>query len=108
MDFHSLQGESGFDPRLVTKLRRNYRALPCILHFYDKQFYESQLISTICADTSPEAIQLRELSRILPKRSDSNNINPFGICFVNVDGRNERMQNKKSWENKEEMAMVSL
>ncbi|XP_055322339.1 probable RNA helicase armi [Sitodiplosis mosellana] len=101
-----IPGDDGFDPRLVTKLRRNYRSLPSILHFYDKQFYDSQLISTICAENSPEAIKLRELARILPKRTDPKTKNPFGICFVNVDGRNERMQNKKSWENKEEMALI--
>lgn len=92
----------------MTKLRRNYRALPSILDFYDKQFYDSQLISTICAESSPEAMKLRELKRILPKRTDSTSQNPFGICFVNVEGRNERMQNKKSWENKDEMALVRL
>lgn len=82
--------------------------MPNILHYYDKQFYDSQLISTICGENSPEAIQLRELNRILPKRTDPNNKNPFGICFVNVEGRNERMQNKKSWENKDEIGMVNI
>ncbi|XP_031619254.1 probable RNA helicase armi [Contarinia nasturtii] len=100
------EDNNGYDHRLVTKLRRNYRALPSIMHFYSKQFYDSQLISTLCGDTSVEAIKLRDLMRILPKRTDSEDKNPFGYCFVNVEGRNERMENKKSWENKEEVAII--
>lgn len=77
------------------------------MDYYNKQFYQSQLIATISPEDSPEANELRTLSRILPKRSDATNKNPFGICFVNIDGRNERMENKKSWENIEEATAVS-
>lgn len=76
------------------------------MNYYNKQFYESQLIATLCPEDSQEAEKLRELSRILPEKSDPNR-RPFGICFVNVEGRNERMENKKSWENKEEASIVS-
>lgn len=95
----------------MTQLRRNYRALPCILTYYDQQFYDSQLIATLCPETSIEAKKLNDLNGILPKREspeDGSNKKPFGICFVNVDGRNERMQNKKSWENKDEVHIVRI
>ncbi|XP_031633403.1 probable RNA helicase armi [Contarinia nasturtii] len=100
------EDNNGYDHRLVTKLRRNYRALPSIMKFYNKQFYDSLLIATLCGDSSPEAMKLRDLTRILPKRTDSEDKNPFGYCFINVEGRNERMENKKSWENKEEVAII--
>lgn len=38
---------SGFDPRLVTKLLYNYRALPDILNLYNKLFYSDELIATV-------------------------------------------------------------
>lgn len=84
---NAFQGNNGFDPRLVTKLRRNYRALPCILNFYNKQFYDSQLISTLCGESSPEAIKLRDLRKVMFKNTEDENQNPFGIIFVNVDGK---------------------
>lgn len=63
-------------------------------------------MATICGETSNEAIQLQTLKKILPPRNLMSEANPFGICFVDVDGQNERMQNKKSWENKAEAGLV--
>jgi len=37
--------ETGYDPRLVTKLVMNYRSLPEILHLPNSLFYESELQS---------------------------------------------------------------
>lgn len=82
-------------------------SLPSILNFYNENFYNSQLIATICAETSKEAIQLRELSTILPKSYDATN-NPFGIYFVNVLGQNERIENRKSWSNQQESEIVGF
>lgn len=82
-------------------------SLPSILNFYNENFYNSQLIATICAETSKEAIQLRELSTILPRSYDATD-NPFGIYFVNVLGQNERIENRKSWSNQQESEIVSF
>lgn len=83
-------------------------ALPSILNYYNKQFYKSALVATICGSTSAEALQLPTLSRLLPQCSNDDGKQPFGITFVNVEGRNERLENKKSWENKEEAQIVRL
>lgn len=53
-------------------------------------------------------MKLKDLGRFLPQCSDLNGDEPFGFTFVNVEGRNERLENKKSWENKEEAALVRL
>lgn len=66
------------------------------------------LIPTICGSESPEAMQLKDMVRFLPQCADLNGGDPFGITFVNVEGRNERLENKKSWENKEEATLVQL
>lgn len=83
-------------------------ALPNILDYYNKQFYSSTLIATVCGSTSKEAIQLPTLSRLLPQCSNVDGKQPFGITFVNVEGKNERQENKKSWENREEATIVCL
>lgn len=51
-------------------------------------------------------MKLKELGGFLNHCSDLSSDEPFGITFVNVEGRNERLENKKSWENKEEAALV--
>lgn len=81
-------------------------ALPNILDYYNKQFYKSALIATVCGSTSKEALQLPTLRGILPHCSNKDGKQPFGITFVNVEGKNERLENKKSWENKEEAMIV--
>lgn len=37
----------GYDPKLVTKLLYNYRALPDILGLYSGLFYNNELIATV-------------------------------------------------------------
>lgn len=87
-------------------------SLPSILDFYNQQFYNSQLIATICGKTSNESVQLRELRDILPilATNDDGDVadNPFGLCFVNVNGSNERLENRKSWSNQQEVEIVSI
>lgn len=82
-------------------------ALPSILNYYDRQFYGCQLIPTICGETSRENNELKDINKIFPKPDNGATKKPFGLCFVNVEGRNERKENKKSWENKEEATIVS-
>lgn len=129
---HLQEKENGFDPRLVVKLRRNYRefdfkyfnfhfehflnfvfkkiagSLPSILGYYNKQFYNSTLIPTISGVDSREAKLLLSLQRLFPNCANVNGEERFGIAFVDVEsGRNTRQDNKKSWENREEAALVS-
>lgn len=81
-------------------------SIPSILNYYDKQFYGSTLIPTLCGTTSNEAIKLASLSRFLKHCSGFNGNEPFGMTFINVNGRNDRLKNKKSWKNEEEAALV--
>lgn len=106
---HVQSAENGYDQRLVAKLRRSYRALPSILNFYNKQFYESELIAEIDPEKSIEAFELNELNEILPRSENAITNNPFGVYFVNVDdGRNERKTNTSSWSNSKEVETVSF
>lgn len=63
-------------------------------------------MATVCGETSAEAIQLQMLKNFLAPRITMNEGEPFGICFVNVEGYNQRNRGNKSWENKEEAAIV--
>lgn len=97
-----------YDTRLVVKLNRNYRALPCILDFYSKQFYKSSLIPMISMNESAEAKLLKYLyhsGEVFPK---SEKQKPFGVHFIDVDGENYRDKGKKSWKNFEEVKRVSF
>lgn len=94
---------------IISNLMANFLgALPSILNFYNTQFYDSTLIPTICGSTSIEAIELKKMGKFLTHYADLDGKEPFGITFINVDGRNERLENKKSWENKEEATLVSI
>lgn len=66
------------------------------------------MVPTICASTSIEAtnVGLSKLSKLFPHCSNAEGAQPFGLTFINVEGRNERQDNKKSWENKEEAEIV--
>lgn len=102
--------------RLVTRLCRSYRALPSILDFYSKQFYDSRLIAQIHANNGPGPQLLKSLQNggALPQRakaqvgagSDLIAEPPFGVSFIDVQGNNVRMKNKKSWRNEAETEKV--
>lgn len=83
-------------------------SLPSILNFYNDQFYDSQLIGTVCGGTSDEANKLRHLSSILPVFSTKQEEIPFGLFFINVHGINDRLENRKSWSNQQEVDVVSI
>lgn len=97
-----------YDQRLVTKLRYNYRTLPCILAFYNKQFYDSSLIPTIHQRESHLAklLTMWQCCGALPAFNYGKSRPPFGAYFINVAGKNIRLRNKKSWRNQEEKDMV--
>lgn len=96
--------KKNFAPLLISKLVHSYRSLPSILEFNNKQFYNSELIPMIDAETSREAQLLKQLVSIFP---DVQNHGAYGIHFVNVDdGRNQKF--KTSWFNINEARVVSF
>lgn len=88
-----------FDPRLVTKLIKNYRALPSILKFYSDTFYKSSLVDT---KNHNESKYLEYIYRFMFQTERK----PFGIRFHDVKGTNYRERGRRSWHNPIESRMV--
>ncbi|XP_054735620.1 probable RNA helicase armi [Anastrepha obliqua] len=97
---------SGFDPRLVTKLLYNYRALPSILNVYSELFYDSELRAMINENDSREADMLKNLDALLPaseKRPKSH-----GVFFYGTRSENKQEADSPSWFNPLEARNVFL
>ncbi|XP_055533148.1 probable RNA helicase armi [Wyeomyia smithii] len=94
----------GFNPRLVTKLRYNYRSIPCILDLYSELFYESSLVSCIAAEGSMEAKFLESVYDILPVKC--NQRPHYGFVFWGVNGVNKQTPESPSWFNPAEAKSV--
>ncbi|XP_055626780.1 probable RNA helicase armi [Toxorhynchites rutilus septentrionalis] len=94
----------GFNPRLVTKLRYNYRSLPCILDLYSELFYESSLIARVNGDDSNESKLLESLSNVLPIQSVHKP--NYGFIFWGVNGVNKQTPESPSWFNPSEAKSV--
>lgn len=58
----------------------------------------------IDGSNSAEAHMLRDLNRILPHLNASDE--PYGITFINVEGRNVQNESQISWKNLEEAFLV--
>ncbi|XP_025602817.2 probable RNA helicase armi [Athalia rosae] len=93
--------EWGYDPRLVTKLRMNYRSLPEILHLPNLLFYDSELEPQITRQ-GKEGDLLNLVASDLPERSTC----PPAIVFHGVLGQNYQDPDSPSWYNPEEAAQV--
>lgn len=50
-DINGFPETNGYDPRLITRLVYNYRALPELLITPNKLFYNSELIATVSKNT---------------------------------------------------------
>ncbi|XP_077264321.1 putative RNA helicase armitage [Temnothorax americanus] len=96
--------ETGYDPRLVTKLIMNYRSLPEILDLPNSMFYESELQPQISSENSDEAKLLEMLETELPKRDGL----PSAIIFHGVNGDNYQDPESPSWYNPAEATQVYL
>ncbi|XP_061389186.1 probable RNA helicase armi [Musca vetustissima] len=95
----------GFDPRLVTKLLYNYRALPSILNVYNELFYDSELMPMI-KDDSREAQMIQNISDLLP---DSQTRPPtHGAFFYGMLSENMQEKDSPSWYNPHEAKNVFL
>uniref|UniRef100_A0A1I8PWK1 RNA helicase n=1 Tax=Stomoxys calcitrans TaxID=35570 RepID=A0A1I8PWK1_STOCA len=95
----------GFDPRLVTKLLYNYRALPSILNVYNDLFYDSELISMIGND-SREADMLRGIAELLPE--SQTRPETHGAFFYGMLSENMQEKDSPSWYNPHEAKCVFL
>ncbi|CAH0546496.1 unnamed protein product [Brassicogethes aeneus] len=102
-DFESFPETSGYDPRLVTKLRYNYRSLEPLLNLTSSLFYNNDLLVTVSSEDSKEAKTLAKLKDILPLGSNSE---PPCIVFHGVDGEQCRSNDSPSWYNPHEAAQV--
>ncbi|KAH8362076.1 hypothetical protein KR200_002170, partial [Drosophila serrata] len=97
---------SGYNPKCMTKLLNNYRALPTIMCTYNKLFYDNELIPMVCESNSKE-IQLLEKALVV-----FNPINDIprnqGAFFFGIDGTNLQCNDSPSWYNPQEAKQVYL
>lgn len=82
------------DENYVTKLVRNYRCHPEILHLPSQLFYKGELIP--CKDDKSSSMTWAE---ILPNRD-------FPVLFIGVQGYDEREGSNPSWFNRTEASKV--
>ncbi|KAL2469853.1 putative RNA helicase SDE3 [Abeliophyllum distichum] len=79
----------------ITKLVRNYRSHPAILHLPSELFYGGELIS--CYEESMGFSAFRE--NLLPKKE-------FPLLFIGIQGCDEREGSNPSWFNRIEASKV--
>lgn len=94
----------GFNPRLVTKLRYNYRSIPCILELYSEIFYESSLIARVAAEGTPEAKFLESVYDAVPVKTIQQP--HYGFVFWGINGVNKQTPESPSWFNPAEAKSV--
>lgn len=85
------------DENYVTKLIRNYRCHPEILHLPSTLFYEGELIA--CKACNDDSASLLSLVNFLPGVS-------FPVLFFGIQGCDEREGNNPSWFNRIEASKV--
>ncbi|RDY10645.1 putative RNA helicase SDE3, partial [Mucuna pruriens] len=81
------------DANYVTRLIRNYRCHPEILHLPSKLFYNGELIA--CRDSTA----FMDIAELLPNKE-------FPILFYGIQGCDEREGNNPSWFNRIEASKV--
>lgn len=104
LDKNRFPDTAGFNPRLVTKLRYNYRSLPSILDLYSELFYDSSLIACVPDENSPESAFLDKILDTLPVKSAQQP--PYGFIFCGVNGVNKQSPDSPSWFNPAETKSV--
>lgn len=95
-----------FDDRFVTKLKKNYRSLPSILHIYSELYYNKELESEVNEEDSREIKLLQSIDELLWNRQIANK--KCAVFFVNVNGRNLRTPDSSSWFNDEEASRAFI
>uniref|UniRef100_A0A182JRN6 RNA helicase n=1 Tax=Anopheles christyi TaxID=43041 RepID=A0A182JRN6_9DIPT len=99
---------AGYDPRLVTMLRINYRSIPSVLSLYNDLFYDGSLES-FQPDVVEEDVQLigaiRDILKIKhPEQGTAAALEGFFFC--GIDGTNKQSPDSPSWFNPAEACMV--
>ncbi|KAL9887935.1 putative RNA helicase armi [Glossina fuscipes fuscipes] len=94
----------GFDPRLVTNLLYNYRALPSIVNVYNGLFYNAKPM--IREENSWEAAMLKQLDDLLPQ--SPNRRKTHSIFFRGIRSANLQKNDSSSWYNPYEAEEVFL
>ncbi|XP_059612252.1 putative helicase MOV-10 isoform X2 [Phlebotomus argentipes] len=84
-----------YNPRVITKLIRNFRSHPKILEFPDVEFYSGELM----AEGSPQVTRWACGWKYLPNKS-------VPIIFEHVIGQSEQDDNSPSWYNMREVQRV--
>lgn len=96
---------AGFNPRLVTKLIYNYRALPSVLSIYNNLFYDSELRPMVPTDDDSEGANLlQQINSLLPKSERRNKMH--ATFFNGVRGINKQDGESPSWYNPMEARTV--
>ncbi|KAJ4843442.1 putative RNA helicase sde3 [Turnera subulata] len=85
------------DENYVTKLKRNYRCHPDILHLPSNLFYKGELIA--CKDSTDDSTSLLSLVNFIPGKN-------FPVLFFGIQGCDEREGNNPSWFNRIEASKV--
>ncbi|XP_026807921.1 probable RNA helicase armi isoform X2 [Rhopalosiphum maidis] len=95
---------NGFNPKLITHLIQNYRALPEIVLNYNKLFYKSLLVPTILNDNAPERILLNNLNENAHWKIDCKG----PVIVHGVVGEDSQDPSSPSWFNPHEAFQVLL
>lgn len=98
------QNKTEFDEKFVTKLKKNYRSLPSILHIYSHLFYNDELEAEVDQENSHEADVLKSIDSLLWNRSTANK--KCSAFFVNVNGTNMKSYESTSWFNNDEASRI--
>lgn len=104
-DIEGFPHTCGFDPRLITRLIYNYRALPQMLELPNKMFYNSDLRATIRSVGSAEANLLLQIAEILPKGLGKHGLPP-SFVFHGINSVNYQTEDSPSWFNPDEASQV--
>jgi RNA helicase armi len=95
----------GYDPRLVTKLRINYRSMQSILSCYSDLFYDGELESMVSDTGSPERAILDRVREIFM----CEDANPScGLFFIGTNGVERQVVDSPSWCNPTEAQQIHL
>ncbi|CAH1736197.1 unnamed protein product [Aphis gossypii] len=95
---------NGYNPKLITHLTHNYRALPEIVLNYNHLFYQSLLVPTILNDNSRERILLNNLNENAHWEIDCKG----PVIVHGVVGEDSQDPNSPSWFNPHEASQVLL
>lgn len=94
----------GYDPRLVTKLKYNYRSVQSIIEFSNKTFYNSEIVSKITTEDP-------ETNNYIERLSEYFDVDPKEYCgmfFHGIRGTNIRKNGDPSWYNPQEAATALM